>query len=83
MAIRMRVVPVSTMSCCRRRDLARYRTGWTVRCPSVRLPRTYTYGRSPVNLVESIQPNVSLPFLTDGTVVDLKDTRTSFATKAS
>ena len=31
MAIRMRVVPVSKMSCCRRRDLARYRTGWTVR----------------------------------------------------
>ena len=33
-----------------------------------------------MNLVVSIQPNVSLPDLTDGTVVDLKDTRTSFAT---
>jgi len=38
---------------------------------------TYTQVIAPVNLVESVPPNVNSPFLTDVVVVGSKDTATS------
>ena len=37
---------------------------------------TYAYAIDPVNLVESVSPNVSSPFLTNLAVVGSKDTET-------